>query len=143
MKNIRIMKESDISDVIQLWKEVGFTLSESDSIYEVSRMIKHNQNTCLVIIDNKNRLIGSILGGFDGRRGWIHHLSIAKNYQNKGYGKKLLNKLISVFEENHVIKLKLEVNNKDLVDFYLNNGWDIRNELTTFSLNLPRKKSRN
>ena len=55
----------------------------------------------------------------------------------------LLNTLITAFEKDKILKIKLEVveSNKEVINFYLKQGWDLRPEITTMSMNLPRKKS--
>ena len=140
---IRLMIEEDLELVRQLWIECGFTLTESDTIAELKRMINHNPDLCFVLKKvEDDSIIGAVLGGFDGRRGWIHHLAIHPQYQKKGLGKKIMNKIIGTFEEKKVLKVKLEVleNNKAVIEFYTNLGWDIRPELTTMSFNLQKNK---
>jgi putative acetyltransferase len=133
------MTQNDFEEVRILWKDSGIELSQSDDINELKRMILHNPNYCLVI-ESEKKIIGAVLGGFDGRRGWIHHLAIHPSHQKMGYGKLLLDALILAFETDNVIKIKLEVleSNNKVIEFYKKLGWDLRKEITTMSLNLPR-----
>ena len=133
------MKEKDLALVRLLWEENGFFLTISDSIPELTRMIKQNPKLCFVMETEEEDLIGAVLGGFDGRRGWVHHLAIKKEYQNQGLGKEMMNTLTSAFESLGVVKIKLEVleSNKNVIKFYKKLGWDLRSELTTMSLDLP------
>ncbi len=135
------MSEADFNAVRSVWMASGIELSKSDEIQELHRMIQRNPNYCFVLEDS-DLLIGAVLGGFDGRRGWIHHLAILPDYQKKGFGKELLNKVIHAFEEDNIVKIKLEVleTNKNVIEFYLKQGWYLRPEITTMSMNLPRKK---
>lgn len=138
--NIREMNDTDLSKVQLLWKEVGFNPSFSDTIPELKKMLKHNPNLCLVLelSNGERKLIGAVLGGFDGRRGWIHHLAINHLYQNRGIGTIVMNELTKRFEKIGVVKLKLEilVINKKVIEFYKRLGWDLRKDLTTMSLTL-------
>jgi ribosomal protein S18 acetylase RimI-like enzyme len=138
--NIREMTDTDLSKVQLLWKEVGFNLSFSDTIPELKKMLKHNPNLCLVLelSNGERKIIGAVLGGFDGRRGWIHHLAINPLYQNKGIGMKIMNELTQRFENMGIAKLKLEilVINEKVIEFYKKLGWDLRKDLTTMSLTL-------
>ena len=133
------MKEKDLALVRLLWEENGFFLTISDSIPELTRMIKQNPKLCFVMETEEEDLIGAVLGGFDGRRGWVHHLAIKKEHQNQGLGKEMMNTLTSAFESLGVVKIKLEVleSNKNVIKFYKKLGWDLRSELTTMSLDLP------
>lgn len=135
------MKQLDFKHVREIWKKAGIDLTASDTEQELSRMIERNPNYCFVGQEN-NSIIAAVLGGFDGRRGWVHHLAIDPKYQKKGYGKQLLDVLISAFEKDNIIKIKLEVveSNKEVIEFYVHEGWDLRPEITTMSMNLPREK---
>ena len=140
--NIREMTDTDLPVVQTLWKEAGFNLSFSDTLPELKKMLQHNPNLCLVLelSNNEKKIIGAVLGGFDGRRGWIHHLAINPLYQNKRIGTKIMDELTQRFENMGVAKLKLEIleKNKNVIEFYKKIGWDLRNDLKTMSLTLKR-----
>jgi len=135
---IRKMVSSDISTVRQIWSDVGFEVTQSDSISEVTRMLRHNPEFCLILelqYLEETRIIGTVLGGFDGRRGWVHHLAILPEYRRNGYGKQLMTHLMHTFTKHGVVKFKLEItgDNPHLIKFYQKLGWDIRSDLTTMS----------
>ena len=152
--NIRIrdMQVQDIPKVRNLWQSVNIELTYSDKYEELERMIKHNPSLCLVLIkqgkDKKSRkekeekeeedIIGAVLGGFDGRRGWIHHLAVNPIYQRKNYGNIIMHELLQRFKDMGVVKLKLEVfrSNSGVINFYKKLGWDHRTDLTTMSFTL-------
>ncbi len=137
---IREMNINDHTAVVELWKKTGLSLGLSDTKAEVRRMIEHNPGLCLVLehLPSNGTIIGAVLGGFDGRRGWVHHLAIDPAFQGKGLGKKMMDELTKRFEARNVVKIKLEVlqNNKDVIAFYQRLGWDLRPELITMSLTL-------
>ena len=139
--NIRLMTEKDFDVVRNIWHSAGIELTKSDRPEELLRMIRQNPKYCFVL-EKEELLLGAVLGGFDGRRGWIHHLAVLREYQKNGYGNLLLNKLIEAFENDGIIIVKLEVleSYKKVIDFYVKQGWDLRPEITTMSMNLPRKK---
>lgn len=135
---IHDMSRKDIPHVQKLWKSVGFDLSLSDTIPELEKMIKHNPGLCLVGLNSDKNLVSTVLGGFDGRRGWIHHLAVHPSFQNQGWGKLMMQELTNRFQKIGVVKLKLEIleTNKAIINFYRNLGWDLRTELSTMSLTL-------
>ena len=140
---IRSMIPSDISMVRQLWTAVGFDLTRSDSVVEVTRMLEHNPEFCLILelaLSGEPHIIGSVLGGFDGRRGWVHHLTILPEYQGQGYGKHLMTHLMQAFTTHGVVKFKLEIagDKPRLIEFYQRQGWDLRSELTTMSFTVEQ-----
>lgn len=121
-------------DVVQLWNKAGISVGSSDSKKEIERMLERNPNLFLIGKIEEN-IIAVVMGGFDGRRGYIHHLAVDPIYQKKGYGKKLVDDLISEFRRIgvHKIHLFIEKQNEAVVDFYSNLGWQIRNDLIMMS----------
>ena len=121
-------------DVVQLWNKAGISVGSSDSKNEVERMLERNPNLFL-IGKIKDEIIAVVMGGFDGRRGYVHHLAVDPIYQKKGYGKKLIDDIISEFRKIgvHKIHLFIEKQNQDVVDFYGNLGWQMRNDLIMMS----------
>ncbi len=137
---IREMTINDYEDVIRLWHRAGLSLGLSDTKPEIKRMLDHNPELCLVMetTTEKKRIIGAVLGGFDGRRGWVHHLAIDPDFQGRGLGRKMMDELINRFKKMKVVKVKLEVHesNVGVIEFYQSLGWDLRTELITMSLTL-------
>ena len=141
---IREMTIEDYNSVLRVWKEAGIDIGLSDTMPEIKRMIDHNPGLCLVLEDKEaGEIIGAVLGGFDGRRGWVHHLAVLPKHQRKGLGKKIMDELEKRFKAMNVVKIKLEVvqGNQGVVDFYEKLGWDLRDELITMSKTL-RKQNR-
>ncbi|MFX0080727.1 MAG: GNAT family N-acetyltransferase [Candidatus Hodarchaeota archaeon] len=120
--------------VLKLWKKAGIGVGSSDSKEEIERMLKRNPNLFL-IGKLKGEIIAAVMGGFDGRRGYVHHLAVDPIHQKKGYGKKLMDYLISQFRRIgvHKIHLFIEKQNQAVVDFYSNLNWEIRDDLIMMS----------
>ncbi|MHA2325435.1 MAG: GNAT family N-acetyltransferase [Promethearchaeota archaeon] len=121
-------------EVIQLWRKAGIGVSSSDSKKEFQRMLQRNPDLCLIGKLEK-KILAAVIGGFDGRRGYVHHLAVDPSYQRKGYGKMMMEKLNEEFLRMgvHKIHLFIENSNKDVVDFYDKLGWETRNDLTMMS----------
>jgi ribosomal protein S18 acetylase RimI-like enzyme len=139
---IRNMTKIDIPFVQQLWERSGIDLTLSDSKIEIERMIDYNKNLCLVGIDtsNENNIVSAVLGGFDGRRGWVHHLAVDPSYRRKKLGTRLMEELLQRFKKLNVVKVKLEIlkANLDVIDFYKQQNWDYRSDLVTMSFSLRK-----
>jgi ribosomal protein S18 acetylase RimI-like enzyme len=120
--------------VIELWKKAGISVGSSDTKEELERMVIRNPQLFLIgKIDEK--LISIVMGGFDGRRGYVHHLAVDPDYQKKGYGKSMMDELIRRFRELgvHKVHLFIEKYNKAVVEFYAYLGWEIRDDLIMMS----------
>ncbi len=126
-------------EVVQLWKKAGISVGSSDSKEEIERMLERNLNLFL-IGKIKENIIAVVMGGFDGRRGYVHHLAVDPIHQKKGYGKLMMHDLISEFRRIgvHKIHLFIERQNQAVVDFYSNLGWQMRDDLIMMSF-IPDK----
>jgi ribosomal protein S18 acetylase RimI-like enzyme len=85
------MTINDYPDVYNLWittKGMGLN-NIDDSKDGIEKYLKRNPDTCFVAREN-NELIGVIISGHDGRRGFIYHTSVKESERNKGIGKDLL-----------------------------------------------------
>ena len=76
---IRIMTISDYEQVYALWLSIpGMGLNNLDDSKEgIEKYLKRNPSTCFVAEKNDS-IIGVILSGHDGRRGYIHHTAVAE-----------------------------------------------------------------
>ncbi len=107
---IRKMTIQDYDKVYELWmscKNMGFN-DIDDSKEGISRFLERNPNTSFVAIENE-KLIGIILGGHDGRRGYIYHLSVNKNYRKNGIGSELVKNCLESFKLEKISKVALLV----------------------------------
>ena len=121
-------------EVIELWRKAGISVGSTDTKEELERVVKQNPQLFLIgKIDEK--IISVVMGGFDGRRGYVHHLAVDPDFQNKGYGKTMMDELIDRFRKLgiHKVHLFIEKYNKTVVQFYQNLGWDIRDDLIMMS----------
>lgn len=62
-------------DVIQLWTNAGINVSSSDSKEEIEKMLNRNPELFLIGLF-KDKVVAVVMGGFDGRRGYVHHLAV-------------------------------------------------------------------
>jgi ribosomal protein S18 acetylase RimI-like enzyme len=131
---IEIFKMQYYHEVVELWKRAGIGIGSSDTKDEVATVFARNPD--LFLIGKKNRkIIAAVIGTFDGRRGYIHHLAVDPDYQNKGYGKIIMDEIIELFRDKkvHKIHLFIQKTNKQVVDFYNKLGWEIRDDIIMMS----------
>jgi len=131
---IQKFSEEYYEEVVRLWRDAGISVGSSDTKEEVITMLYYNPDLCLVGIIN-NKVIAVVMGGFDGRRGYVHHLAVNPDYQTRGYGRKIIDRLMEIFREMgvHKVHLFIEKYNKDVIDFYSKLGWELREDLIMMS----------
>ena len=81
----------DYDGALKLWgsMEVGVQVGRSDTPEELQRKLQRDPDLFLIAEAN-NVIIGTIIGGFDGRRGMIYHLAVQSNFREQGIGSLLL-----------------------------------------------------
>ncbi len=129
---------ADIPEVIALWRATpGVGLSSADTPPELTRFLERNPGTSFLAREG-GRLVGAILGGWDGRRGYIHHLAVAADRRRQGLGQALLDELLGAFRHLGVLKIHLFifVDNELAIAFYRKRGWTWREDIRVMSLNL-------
>lgn len=130
--NIRKMSIDDYEDVYALWTSCkGMGLNNLDDSKEgIERFLLRNPETCFVVEENK-KIVGVILSGNDGRRGYIYHTSVNPKYRKQGIGKSLVDAVLSAFKDLGINKIALVVfeKNKDGNVFWEKLGFTSRSDL--------------
>lgn len=131
--NIRVMKSEDYSSVYALWlscKGMGLN-SVDDSRDGIDRFLLRNPETCFVAEEN-SEIIGAIIAGNDGRRGYIYHTAVSPLCRHKGIGTNLVQKVLNALSELGISKTALMVfdRNEDGNAFWENQGFTVRSDLT-------------
>ena len=116
----------DYEAAARLWKsmERGVVFGRSDTQEEIAKKIARDPDLFL-IAEIDNELIGTIMSGFDGRRGMIYHLAVADEYREKGIGSQLLADTEKRLQAKGCLKCYLLVlsDNGEAAQFYEHHGW--------------------
>jgi ribosomal protein S18 acetylase RimI-like enzyme len=95
---------ADYDEVIAFWKEEeGIGLSEADERDGMALYLARNPGMSLIVRDG-NSVIGAVLCGHDGRRGYLHHLTVASSHRHQGIGKTLVKSCLQRLREEGVQK---------------------------------------
>jgi len=82
---IREFKIDDYPIVRDLWQAAGLILRPGDELEDVKLKLQRDSDLFLVAVQD-DMIVGSVMGGWDGRRGWIYHLAVKPEHQRKGIG---------------------------------------------------------
>ncbi|MGL4106784.1 GNAT family N-acetyltransferase [Clostridium sp. LP20] len=121
---IRRMIIDDYNEVYRLWLScVGMGLNDIDDSKDgIERFLKRNPNTCLVAEENE-KIVGLIMVGNDGRRGYIYHTAVSPVKRSKWVGTELVNRALRELKELGIIKVALVVFKKNEMG---NSFWEKR-----------------
>ena len=128
---IRVMKLNDLQQALKFWEtSAGVGLNESDTIEHLTDFLQRNPELSLVAVDNEE-IVGAVLCGHDGRRGYLHHLAVSPNYQRQGIGTQLVERCLVALRERQIFKCNVFVysNNEDGSVFWRLQGWRDREDL--------------
>jgi N-acetylglutamate synthase len=125
------MAERDFGNVLALWSDTdGVGLNESDTPDQLTLYLKRNPGLSLVARDNQ-RIVGAVLCGHDGRRGYLHHLVVAPDYRKRGLGRQMVAKCLASLHAIGIPKCNifLYANNEQGERFWTCCGWSKRSDL--------------
>lgn len=132
---IREMKIGDYEKLISLWMSTeGIGLSDADNKEEIGMFLNRNIGLSFVA-EEKQEIVGAILCGHDGRRGYLHHLAVSALYRGSGIGTQLVENCLNKLREEGIRKCHLFVftNNQQGMNFWDHIGFKIRSDLKVFS----------
>lgn len=143
MIGIRVMNIDDYDEIYDLWintPEMGLN-STDDSREGIKRYLMRNPTSSFVAEDD-GKIIGVIMSGHDGRRGYIHHTAVLPEYRRQGIAKKLVESAMNALEQDGINKVALVVfeRNKTGNAFWENIGFVSRDDLVYRNKNIHELK---
>lgn len=143
MIEIRSMVIEDYDGVYEMWINTpGMGLNTTDDSKEgIAKFLKRNPTTSFVADDN-GKIVGVIMAGHDGRRGYIYHTTVLPDYRNQGIGRKLVDSAMSALEEESINKAALVVFAKNEIGngFWEDIGFSVRDDLVYRNKNIHELK---
>ena len=129
----------DYKQVFELWQaiEKGVHVGRSDTLAEIGKKLERDSDLFLVA-ESAGKIIGSVIGGFDGRRGLIYHLAVASTFRGQGVGSRLMDEVESRLRAKGCLKcyLLVTVDNSEVDDYYLHRGWQEMDQVHIFGKEL-------
>ena len=129
------MQIQDYEEVYELWcKTPGMGLSDADKKENIEKFLTRNKGLSY-ICKIKDRIIGTILCGHDGSRGYVYHVTVAKEYRGKGIGKGLVEKSLERLKAEGIHKCHLFVFADNVTGnaFWASTGWSKREDIFVYS----------
>ena len=127
---IRIMTVDDYVGLYALWTFCkGMGLSDVDDSAEgIERYLRRNPSTCFVAVE-AGEIVGCIMAGHDGRRGYIYHTAVKPECRGQGIGKEMMEDIHALAKAFRCTDLQLGVypQNDGAVSFYQKCGFTIQN----------------
>ena len=124
--NIRCFEKSDTDAVIRLWHDCNLVVPWNDPGKDIQRKLDAGADLFLVG-ECEDKLIASVMGGYDGHRGWIYYLAVAPLYRSKGFAQDMMAEMESRLTALDCPKINLLVRNinVDVIEFYQSLGYAV------------------
>ncbi len=130
--SIRSMTMDDYEKVYELWLScAGMGLNTlDDSKAGIEKFLQRNPDTCFVA-EADGVVVGVILVGNDGRRGYIYHTAVDPHYRRQGIAESLVDTAMTALQKNGIHKAALVVFDRNRIgnDFWEEMGFTVRNDL--------------
>lgn len=123
---IREIRAVDGDALRTLWAEAGFKGTGDDDA-SLARLARRNPGLVLVATES-GRIVGSALGAWDGRRGWIYHLATAASHRRRGIATRLVDQVESGLRDLGCLEVRANIGEgrKAATAFWLARGYEQR-----------------
>jgi ribosomal protein S18 acetylase RimI-like enzyme len=126
----------DYPQVESLWASMdkGVRVGRSDTPEELQKKLARDPDLFLVG-EEDGRIIGTVIGGYDGRRGLLYHLAVAASFRGRGIGSRLMDEIESRLRAKGCIRCYLMVlaDNDEAIRYYEKHGWENMEHVLTYA----------
>jgi hypothetical protein len=129
---IRLFRESDEPAVVALWTTVfGYAAPHNHPATDIRcKLAVQRELFFVAILDG--HLVGTVMGGYDGHRGWIYRLAVAADFRRRGVGTALVAHVEQALQKRGCLKINLQVlaSNAETVAFYEKLGYGVEERVS-------------
>ena len=129
---VRVMRITDLPTARTLWKKTeGVGLMPDETPQLLAAFLARNPGISSVAVSDDGRPLGAMLGGHDGRRGYLYHLAVVPEYRGRGLARSLVEHSLGALAAAGIAKASIMVyaDNKPGLAFWERLGWNRRGDL--------------
>ncbi len=128
---IRVYQNGDDAALVELWQRCGLTRPWNNPHLDIARKLEGQPDWLFVGVMN-DRIVASVMVGYDGHRGWINYLAVAPEQQRAGIGQAMMaaaeQRLLAIGCPK--VNLQVRTDNSEAVAFYRSIGFQQDNVLS-------------
>ena len=123
---LRQYQPDDRQALVSLWSVCQLTRPWNDPYRDIDRKLTRDASN-LVVLENDGELVGSVMVGYEGHRGWVNYLAVHPGHQRQGLGRLLMTEAERRLRELGCAKVNLQIraSNKAAVEFYRHIGYTV------------------
>lgn len=124
--HIRPFAPEDEAAVIALWQHCGLIRPWNNPRLDIARKLQVNAELFLVG-EREGRVVATVMGGYEGHRGWINYLAVAPDLQRHGLGRAMMAAVEARIRALGCPKINLQVrsDNSGVIAFYRALGYRV------------------
>jgi ribosomal protein S18 acetylase RimI-like enzyme len=124
---IRPVHPSDEPAVIQLWTACNLITPLNDPSRDIQRKLAQQPELFLVAVDSNKRIVGTVMAGYEGHRGWINYLAVYPEKRRLGIGRRMMEEAQKRLRALGCPKINLQVrsSNTAVINFYRQLGYTV------------------
>ncbi|HKM50193.1 MAG TPA: GNAT family acetyltransferase [Candidatus Bathyarchaeia archaeon] len=140
MIQIRKFRLSDYEEIVNLWQKTGLVLRPGDDLEGIRLKLKRDRDLFL-IAEKDHKIVGVVIGAWDGRRGWINHLAVSPNFRRLGVARSLLDEVEKRLANKGALKVNAQVyrRNKRSLAFFRALGYEVHADLLMVGKTIRRR----
>jgi ribosomal protein S18 acetylase RimI-like enzyme len=121
---IRPFQPSDSSAVVQLWRDCSLIVPWNDPHRDILRKLQI-QPELFLVGELAGELVGSVMAGYDGHRGWLNYLAVAPPFRRRGIGRSLVKEAEACLRAMGCPKINIQIRtgNTRVIEFYKKVGF--------------------
>lgn len=129
--SIRVFEPADALDVIELLTRCGLVSPNNPPGEDLERKVQRDPEGLLVAVQ-ADRIVGSIMAGYEGHRGWINYLAVDPEHRRGGLGRRLMAAAECYLKELGCPKVNLQVRgtNREVLAFYAAAGYSVEDRVS-------------
>lgn len=124
---VRAFEAADEAAVVALWQRCGLTRPWNDPAKDIRRKLAERPELFGVLVSAEGEVVGTVMAGYEGHRGWINYLAVCPDHQAQGHGRRLMAWAEARLREAGCPKINLQVRqgNEQVLAFYAALGYTV------------------
>jgi ribosomal protein S18 acetylase RimI-like enzyme len=111
---------------VRLWSVCGLVRPWNDPDRDIDRKLARDPEN-LLIVEHDGEVVGSVMVGYEGHRGWVNYLAVHPDHQSRGLGRRLMVRAEEILGQLGCAKVNLQVrsSNEAAIGFYRRIGYSV------------------
>jgi ribosomal protein S18 acetylase RimI-like enzyme len=121
---VRPFQAGDTEAIVALWQECGLTRPWNDPYEDIALKVDF-QPELFLVGTLADRVVATVMAGYEGHRGWINYLGVSPDYQRQGIGSQIMAAAEKALRDLGCVKINLQVRetNQAVIAFYRELGF--------------------